>query len=130
MRDGRAAAEKPSAISISCVRTVLVQAVCSVRTLPPFFDLLGFCVFGVNVRPYQTACARTAGHWILEIAEGFSAAALVFGGGSWGLRSVFGWWELGLAECFWGAGGGSCGGVVAGAGVSPRGGLGGRGVRW
>ena len=55
----------PSAISISDVRTVRVHDVCSERTLPLKFFWVVLC-FEVNVRPYQTPCTRTAGHWISE----------------------------------------------------------------
>ncbi len=61
-RDGTGAA---GGFSISGVRTVRVHAACSGRTLT-WGVFYGFPGFLVNVRPYQSACSRTAGHWLLE----------------------------------------------------------------
>ena len=50
--------------AVLCVRTVLIHAVCSERTL--FLQGLALGMFCNNVHSYQTACMRTAGHLISE----------------------------------------------------------------
>ena len=89
-RTGRSQ-NKTAGFSISRVRTVLVQAVCSGWTLLLHF-VEGSRILSY-VRPVQTACTRTAGHWILEMPEGRFRRSLFFesGVGLLGCCRFLGW---------------------------------------
>ena len=84
--------------SISCVRTVRVQGVCSCRTYAfGVFGRLRLLDFFASVRQYQTPCTRTAGHWISEKPPAADCSGPWF----WGRLGEGGrFWIFGL--CFMG----------------------------